>query len=120
VFIPDPGKLILSESARELHERRPQAAMNVGDFPFDELADQDFGVVGDNRRRTEDLPTLGMPPPASANPTTSNCLREIRNWTVGGLKDHTVVFDECERFLRSHSSTTGNRTTAPLLLSAEL
>jgi hypothetical protein len=68
--------------------------MDVRDLSFNELADQDVGTVGDRLRHSEDVPTLGMSPPASANPTTDHRLRETRNRAVGGLENHAMVFDE--------------------------
>jgi hypothetical protein len=59
VLVADSGQLLLPEAAGELDERGPQAAVNERDLPFDELADQDVGAVGNRRRRPEDLLPLG-------------------------------------------------------------
>src|SRR6185295_12400284 len=90
--------------------------MHVGDLSFDELADQDFRIARHRSRRPEDVSTLGMPPPTSANPSTSNCLGETGNWSTSGLEHHPMMLDERQHLARSHCGTADKAAVGALIL----
>jgi len=87
---------------REPDQCRPEAAVDVGDLPLHQLADQDVRAFADRLRRAIDLPTLRVAPPAASNPLASNCLREVSDGAAGSLEYDSMLLHEGAGFLRTH------------------
>jgi hypothetical protein len=70
------GESLSRESMCRADQRRPEAAMDVGDLAVDEPAHEDFVGVADYTGELEDLVASGMRPPVSANGCARHGLRE--------------------------------------------
>jgi len=113
VLVPDLGQARLREASRELHERGPQAPVDVGDLAVDQLADEHVVAVADGFGDAEDFMAFGVGPPTAADGGAGDRLGEAGDGTARGLQDDAVAFDEGEALFRGHAGLLLTLTPPP-------
>jgi hypothetical protein len=105
VLVPHFGELFLAESRAELDQCWPQTAMHVRNLASTSLQTRTLGLsqIASVARKipipfgmTHQLPRMGTP-------TIALC--EIWKRATSGLKDDSVTFNKCERFLLVHDTS---------------
>ena len=94
VKLLDAGDLLPGELISCSDERSPDATMNVGDLTADQAADENILGVAYGTSDCEDLMASRMPPPASTNRFTDDCMRQGGHRTGGRFENDSVLPDE--------------------------
>ena|SRR5439155_26814661 len=112
VFVPHFGEQPLGQADRQLNQRRPKAAVDIGDLAVDELADEHVRTLTHCSSGSKYCPPLRVTPPTPADRGARNCLRKTRHRAAGGLEDDPVAFNEVDGFPRVHTSWVPTRNIA--------
>jgi len=78
------------ELLRQPYQRRPQPPMNVRYFAADQTTHQDIGRLMDGARAQEDVVSLGMRPPTTANRPAGDGLSQTGNGPAPRFENHAV------------------------------
>ena len=95
----------LPEPTFEPHERRPEAAMDVGHLARDQVTDEHVARRSHGAGEPEERLAPRMPPPAAAGAAAQGGFEEARHRATRGLEHDAVLCDEAEGLAGSHGST---------------
>jgi hypothetical protein len=89
-------KAIRGKPTRRSDESGPQPPVDKRDLTVDQATHEDLVAVADRSRHREDLATLRMRPPATADRLSRNDLGKRRYGPSSGLEYHPVLTNESE------------------------
>src|SRR5215471_17410573 len=73
------------------NKRRPQTAVDIGNFTVDQPANENIFTVPYHAGSSKNLLTVGMRPPVSVNWSFGYSLRQIWNGPLGTFQDHAML-----------------------------
>jgi hypothetical protein len=102
VNLAERREIVPREAVSESHQRRPEAAVNIGDLVVDEPTDQHITGIPNRPRQPEDILPFRMAPPASLYSLANYGLGQVWNGPLRTLKDNTMTAYKGEGSSRSH------------------
>jgi hypothetical protein len=92
------------KSLRDSYQRWPKSSVNESHLSIQKTANKHIFRISYRLKDGEYVVAFRMRPPASSNRLVDDSFREAWNRALRRCKNHTVFFDERDRFVGGHIS----------------